>query len=210
VTFNPNGCFVENMKNQGKLIAKGERNGRMFTLDVNMPKVNSTHGKGVGDNGIWHKQVGHVNLQCLKLMEKQNFVGGLPKFRTKEVMSKVCEACQLGKQARLLFVAQTTHVSSKPLEMIHLDVWTTKIESIGGCKYYMSFIDDHTMKVWVYFMKHKGEVFQHFLNFKAMVEKAMSIKCLRSDGGGEYFSNEFSEYYKEHRIQRKYSCSYSP
>jgi hypothetical protein len=27
VTFNPNGGFVENMKNQGKLIAKGERNG---------------------------------------------------------------------------------------------------------------------------------------------------------------------------------------
>jgi hypothetical protein len=25
--------------------------------------------------------------------------------------------------------------------------------------------------VWVYFMKHKGGVFQHFLNFKAMVEK---------------------------------------
>ncbi len=38
----------------------------------------------------------------------------------------------------------------------------------------------------------------------------MSIKCLRSDGGGEYFSNEFSEYLKEHGIQRKYSCSYSP
>ncbi len=38
----------------------------------------------------------------------------------------------------------------------------------------------------------------------------MSIKCLRFDGGGEYFSNEFSEYLKEHGIQRKYSCSYSP
>ncbi len=51
-------------------------------------------------------------------------------------------------------------------------------------------------------MKHKGEVFQHFLNFKAMVEKekGVSIKCLRSDGGGEYFSNEFSEYLKEHGI----------
>jgi hypothetical protein len=61
-------------------------------------------------------------------------------------------------------------------------------------------------------MKHKGEVFQHFFNFKAMVEKekGVSIKCLRFDGGGEYFSNEFSEYLKEHGIQRKYSCSYSP
>jgi hypothetical protein len=57
---------------------------------------------------------------------------------------------------------------------------------------------------------HKGEVFQQFLNFKVMVEKekGVSIKCLRSDGGGEYFSNEFNEYLKEQRIQRKYSCSY--
>ncbi len=76
---------MENMKNQSKLIAKGENNGRMFTLDVNMLKVNSmlfTHGKGVGDIGIWHKWVGHVNLQCFKLMEKQNFVGNLPKSGT--------------------------------------------------------------------------------------------------------------------------------
>ncbi len=73
VTFNPNGCFVEDMKNQGKLIAKGERNGRMFTLDVNMPKVNSmlfTHRKGVRSIGIWHTRVGHVNFQHLKLVEK--------------------------------------------------------------------------------------------------------------------------------------------
>jgi transposase InsO family protein len=171
-----------------------------------------THGKGAGDIGILHKRVGHVNLQRLKLMEKQNVVGGLPKFGTEEVMSEVCEACQLGKQARHPFPIQTTHVSSKPLEMIHSYVWTTKTESIRGCKYYVSFIDDHTRKVWVYFMKHKGEVFQHFLNFKAMEEKekGVSIKCLRSDGGGEYFSNEFNEYLKEHGIQRKYSCSYSP
>jgi len=65
VTFNPNGCFVEDMKNQGKLIAKGERNGRMFTLDVNMLEVNSmlfTYGKRVGDIESWHNRVGHVNL----------------------------------------------------------------------------------------------------------------------------------------------------
>jgi hypothetical protein len=92
VTFNLNGCFVEDVKNQGKLITKGERNGQMFTLDVNMPEMNSmllTHGKGTGDIGIWHKWVGHVNLQHLKLMEKQNLVGSLPKFGIEEVMSEI-------------------------------------------------------------------------------------------------------------------------
>jgi hypothetical protein len=96
--------------------------------------------------------------------------------------------------------------------MIHSNVWITKIKSIGRCKYYVRFINDHTRKAWVYFMKHKGEVFQHFLNFKVMVEKekGVSIKCLKFNGGGKYFLNEFSEYLKEHGIQRKYSCSYSP
>jgi hypothetical protein len=61
------------MKNQGKLIPKGERNGQMFTFDMNMPEVNSmlfTHGKGARDIGIWHKRISHVNLQRFKLMEK--------------------------------------------------------------------------------------------------------------------------------------------
>ncbi len=53
----------------------------------------------------------------------------------------------------------------------------------------MSFVDDHTRKVWVYFTKHKGEVFQHFLNFKTMIEKekGVSIKSLRFNGGGRVF-----------------------
>ncbi len=65
MTFNPNGRFVENMKNQGKLTKKGKINGWMFILDVKMPKVNSmlfTHGKKARDIGIWQKWVGHVNL----------------------------------------------------------------------------------------------------------------------------------------------------
>jgi len=61
-------------------------------------------------------------------------------------------------------------------------------------------------------MKHEDEVFQHFLNFKAMVEKekGVNIKCLKFNERGKYFSNEFNEYLKEQGIQRKYSCSYSP
>jgi transposase InsO family protein len=95
--------------------------------------------------------------------------------------------------------------------MIHSDVWTTKTESIGGCKYYVSFIDDHTRKVWVYFMKHKGEVFQHF---ESQSNGGGGERCEHQvpevQWRGKYFSNEFNEYLKEHGIQKKYSCSYSP
>ena len=125
-------------------------------------------------------------------------------------MHKVCEACQLGKQAKHAF-PQDRHVSRNVLEIVHSDVWgLAKTTSMGGCKYYVTFIDDHTRKLWVksevftHFMKEKSEVFTHFQNFRVMVEKQTGkhVKCLRSDGGGECFSNEFSGYLRRNGIQR--------
>lgn len=210
VRFNRDGCFVEDFENKCRLVAKGKRSGRMFTLDVNMPEVKSAmfaHGVGVvTDVDIWHKRIGHVNVQRMKLMQSKEIVTGLPKFKVED-MHKVCEACQLGKQAKHAF-PHDRHVSRNALEIVHSDVWgPAKTTSMGGCKYYVTFIDDHTRKVWVYFMKEKGEVFTHFQNFRVMVEKQTGkhVKCLRSNGGGEYFSNEFSGYLRKNGIQRQFS-----
>jgi hypothetical protein len=40
--------------------------------------------------------------------------------------------------------------------------------------------------------------------------KNVSIKYLKSDEDGEYFSNEITKYLKERGIQNKNACSYSP
>ena len=104
-------------------------------------------------------------------------------------------------------------MSSKPLDVIHSDVWgPTEHASMSGSKFYVTFVDDHTRKVWVYFMKSKGEVFEHFKNFKIMVEKetCLLIKCLHSDGGGEYFSHEFSRFLVEQGVKRQFTYRYTP
>ncbi|MCO5569448.1 hypothetical protein L7F22_023160 [Adiantum nelumboides] len=58
----------------------------------------------------------------------------------------------------------------------------------------------------------KLDMFAIFQNFKACVEKASgrSIKTLRSDGGGEYFSHEFNNFLLEHGIRRQTTCMYTP
>ena len=125
-------------------------------------------------------------------MQSRELVTGLPVFKVIE-MQKVCNACQLGEQAKGP-LPHDKHVSSNVLELVHSDVWgLAKTVCMGGCRFYVTFIDDHTRKLWVYFMKEKSEVFTHFQNFKAMAEKQTGkyVQCLRSDGGGEYFSNEF-------------------
>ena len=50
------------------------------------------------------------------------------------------------------------------------------------------------------------------ISFKAMAEKESNkfIKVLRSDGGGEYMSNEFMDFCKYHGIKRQFSAHYTP
>ena len=144
-------------------------------------------------------------------MQSKEIVIGLRKFKVNG-MHKVCEACQLGKQARGSF-SLDKNVIKNVLDIVYSNVWgPAKTTPMGGCKYYVTFIDDHTRKVWVYFMKEKSEVFVHFQNFRVLVEKQtnMQVKCIRPDGGGEYFSNEFSDYLQKHGIRRQFTCRYTP
>ena len=52
-------------------------------------------------------------------------------------------------------------------------------------------------------MKVKSEVFQYLKHFQMIVEKEVrvQVKCLRSNGGGEYFSNDFSRFLDEQGIK---------
>ena len=124
--------------------------GRMFTLDVNVPKLNVVmfaQGTGVvADVEIWHKRIGHVHVQRLKTMQSKELVTSLPVFKVAE-MQKICEACQFRKQAKGAF-PHDKHVSRNVLELVHSDVWgPAKTASMGGCRFYVTFIDDHTRKV---------------------------------------------------------------
>ena len=57
------------------------------------------------------------------------------------------------------------------LELVHTDLWgPSPVVSLGGSRYYITFIDDSSIKVWVYFLKNKFDAFETFKKWKAMVE----------------------------------------
>jgi transposase InsO family protein len=74
------------------------------------------------------------------------------------------------------------------------------------------FIDDHSRKTWIYFLKTKDGVLARFQEFKAQVENLTRrrIKVLRSDNGGEYTSRDFSDFCIEAGIKREYTIPYNP
>lgn len=84
--------------------------------------------------------------------------------------------------------------------------------SLGGGKYFVSFIDDATWKKWVYPMRQKDDVFQTFKIWLAYVENqtGRSLKCLRSDNGGEYVSKEFDDFLALKGIKRELPPPHNP
>ena len=100
-----------------------------------------------------------------------------------------------------------------PLELIHSDLCEMNGDlTKGGKKYFMTLIDDSTRYCHVYLLKSKDEALHFFKIYKAEVENQLDrkIKRLRSDRGGEYFSNEFDAFCAEHGIIHERTPPYSP
>jgi hypothetical protein len=118
-------------------------------------------------------------------------VTGVPQFILEH--QDVCRGCALGKFKKVVFPSSDTR-SAKILDLVHTDVCgPMSHSSLSGCEYYLTFIDDHWRKTWIYFLKAKSDVFKRFQEFKALVENQTGkrMKVLRSNNGGEYASTEF-------------------
>jgi hypothetical protein len=61
-----------------------------------------------------------------------------------------------------------------------------QVDSYGGNKYFVSFVDDFSRKMWTYLISKKSEVLSVFKKFKLIVERQSGnkLKTLRTDGGG--------------------------
>ena len=161
------------------------------------------------ESWLWHLRFGHLNFQSLENISKRNLVNGLPHIHHSD---QLCEACIFGKNHRIPFVKEHWHAKF-PLELVRTDVCgPMNISSVGGNKYFLTFIDDFSRKTWIYALKSKDEVFHCFKIFKAFVERESDrqIKMVRSDGGGEYKSNEFKRHCEELGLQHNITCPYTP
>ena len=102
---------------------------------------------------------------------------------------------------------------SEKLELVHIDVWgPAQVSSLGGSRYYVTFIDDATRKTWIYYIQNKSDVFDTFKKLKALfeIETGKKLNCLRSNNGGEYCSKEFDRYCSEHGIRREKTVPRTP
>ncbi|KAM1176074.1 hypothetical protein ACFX2I_028356 [Malus domestica] len=124
---------------------------------------------------------------------------------------------RLGYDARMVkhinYHMKSLFKAKEPLELVHSDMFgPVKQPSISGMRYMVTFIDDFSRNVWVFFMKEKSITFSNFKEFKETVEGDVGKKicCIRMDNGGEYTSNEFSQYLRDCRIRHQFTCVNTP
>ena len=214
VKFGRTRCWIRDSK--GNLCGTGSLIDKLYKLDCELAATEHNsiqHTALVSENtdlDLWHQRMGHLCEQQLKHMVNKGLATGI-KFRKASGLS-FCEGCVEGKMHRTPFQSVGVR-STRKLQLVHSDVCgPMPVESLGGQKYFVTFIDDYSRCCMVCFMKQKSEVTAKFKEFEAIVTNDCSHKigALRTDNGGEYRSSEFQGYLKSRGIRHEPTVAYTP
>ncbi|GJY76876.1 putative RNA-directed DNA polymerase [Tanacetum coccineum] len=182
------------------IVARGKRESKLY---MTHPKISKSIVNAVDNDDmteLWHKRLGHMSEKGMSILSKKNVLSGVH-----DINLKKCSHCLAGKQTRLAFKSRSPFRMENILDLVHSDVCgPMKTKTLGGCSYFVTFIDDHSRKVWVYTLKTKDQVLDVFKQFHALVERqtGKKLKCIRTDNGGEYIG-PFDAYCREHGIQHQ-------
>ena len=83
--------------------------------------------------------------------------------------------------------------------------------TVGGALYFVTFMDDHSRKVWGFDLKTKDQVLDSFKELHARLERetGRKLKGFRADNGGEY-RGPFENYCKLHGIRLEKTVPKTP
>jgi transposase InsO family protein len=126
---------------------------------------------------------------------------------------KLSSACKAGKQVANTHSTKAIMSTSRPLELLHMDLFgPTTYASAGGNLYCMVIVDDFSRYTCVFFLHDKSEVASIFKKFakKAQNEFDCKIKKIRSDNGKEFDNTNIHECCDEIGIKHDVSATYTP
>jgi transposase InsO family protein len=126
---------------------------------------------------------------------------------------KLCSACQAGKQVASHHPMKAYVSTTRPLDLIHMDLFgPTTYKSLGGNLYFLIIIDDYARYTWTFFLEDKGKTFDIFKKFatRAQTEFGSSMVKIRSDNGSEFRNTRVEEYCDSEGIEHEFSSTYTP
>ena len=150
-------------------------------------------------------------MDLISKLAKKELVIGLPKISFEK--DKLCGACQQGKQTKISFKSKNVVSTSRPLQLLHMDlIGPSRTSSLGGKYYVLVVVDDFSRFTWVSFLAHKDEAFSSFTKLckRLQNEKGFVISNVRTDHGRELENSSFEKFCDEHGIGHNFSAPRTP
>jgi transposase InsO family protein len=160
---------------------------------------------------LWHRRLAHVGIRNLADLQRDEHILGLTNVSFEK--GRICSACQAGKQIRAKHPVKNVVSTTRPLELLHIDLFGPNAYiSIGGNKYGFVIVDDYSRFTWVFFLKDKSETQAIFKKFarRAQNEFEVKIKKVRSDNRTEFRNTNIEEFLNEEGIKHEFSVPYTP
>jgi transposase InsO family protein len=200
-------------RSDGSLAFKGVLYNKLYLVDFSKENADLDACLIVKTNmdWHWHRRLAHVGMKNLHTLLKGEHVLGLTDVCFEK--DRPCAACQAGKQVGNTHHSKNAMTTSRPLELLHMDLFgPVDYLSIGGSKYGLVIIDDFSRFTWVFFLQDKSETqgtLKRFLR-KAQNEFELKVKTIRSDNGSEFKNLQVKKYLKEEGIKHEFSAPYTP
>jgi hypothetical protein len=127
------------------IVFKGVLKGKLYVVDFTKDKAQLDTCLITKSNmgWLWHRRLAHVGMKNLHKLLKCDHVIGL----TNVVFEKdgPCGACQAGKKVGSSHPTKNIMATSRPLELLHMDLFgPIACISMGGNKYGLVIVDDYT------------------------------------------------------------------
>jgi GAG-pre-integrase domain len=161
--FGPHEVKVyRNLKTSGTPVIEGQKLESIYVMSAESAYIDKTRRNKTPD--LWHARLGHVSYYKFNMIAEKSMMKCLPEVEVQTDI--VCVGCQFGKAHQLPF-EQSKFRAKKSLELVHSNVFSLiRQTSVSGLKYMVTFIDDFSRYIWVYFMKERSETLSKFKKFK--------------------------------------------
>jgi hypothetical protein len=113
----------------------------------------------IDESEMWHQRLGHLNFTDILKIASKEVVKDLPKI--KDTRKGVCGPCQLGKHTRAAYKKTSGILTSRNLELLHMDLMgPTQTSSLDGRTYILVIVDDYSRYTWALLLREKYDAFE--------------------------------------------------
>jgi hypothetical protein len=124
---------------------KGVLDGQLYLVDFNdnNVEIDTCLIAKTNMDWLWHRRLAHVGMKNLHKLLKGEHILGLTNVHFEK--DRICRACQVGKQVEAHHPHKNVITTNRPLELLHMDLFSPiAYIIINGSKYCLVIVDDYS------------------------------------------------------------------